>query len=187
MTNITSKKLSAAALACTLIVTPNVNAEQIGLWDFENTGDLAAATIGSDLTATGTGFTAVAGSGGADAGAVKIEVGSHYAMDHGIALTGGESYVNTYTLLIDFKLDTATTNTWTTIFQTNQANSGDADYFYRNDGTSELGVQSEDYVGPAGTVALDQWHRLVVSVDQGVANETYLDGVHIGSHNVNAN
>ncbi len=183
MTNITMKNfITAAALTCSITTTSITNAAIVGLWEFENSSSLTAATTGTDLAETGVGFTAVAGSGGSDTGAVQVALGSYYSMDHGIAVSAGDTYLNQYTILIDFKLDTATTNTWTTFFQTNTTNTGDADYFFNKGAAQELGVFSENYVGNTGTVSLDQWHRLVVSVDQGGDSSTYLDGTFIGTH-----
>ncbi len=179
-------KLSIALLTATAVLSAtNTHAAafltNVGLWEFENAANLTTATTGTNLTESGTGFTAVAGSGGSDTGAAQVALGSYYTMSHGIAPNGGGSLLNEYSMLIDFKLDTATTNEWTTFFQSDTTNSVDGDYFY-SQSRGALGVTSQEYVGGPDAVALDQWHRLVISVNNNGDTNSYLDGVFLGTH-----
>ena len=62
------------------------------------------------------------------------------------------------------------------------SNATDGEYFYRKGGTTVLGVQDEGYVGDTNAVSLDQWHRLLISVDNSGETNTYLDGALVGTH-----
>ena len=128
----------------------------VGLWEFENAGNLTAATIGSDLALVGVD---AAGSGSGtifDTGAALLDVGSYYTVTHGIAANGGGSYVNEYTLLWDIMYPQATAASWKTFYQTSVGNANDGELFIR-----PSGPQGASAVGDAGsttnTTSPDTW------------------------------
>jgi hypothetical protein len=159
----------------------------VGLWEFDNAGNLALATIGTNLTPNGSGFTAIGGIVGGD-GAVAVDVGSYYAMTHGIAPNGGGTKVNKWTLLVDFRIPAL--GVWHAFFQTDAApNLSDAEYFINTSGA--IGVGALDYSndpGNSGFLTLtDTWYRLVFVLDVPATGPTqatyhaYIDGSQIAS------
>lgn len=153
--------------------------DPVGLWEFDNSGNLGAATIGSDLTPNGSGFTAGSGVSGGD-GAVTVALGDDYTMTHGIAPVGGELGVNRYTLLFDFRVPA--TGIWHSFFQVGGALT-DAEYFINPSGA--VGVGDLTY-SPNGTVVPNTWYRLVFSMDidqSGNAGSytSYFNGTEINS------
>lgn len=157
-------------LIALFIVSSSVSSAQIGWWKFDNPNNLTAveAGHGSDLVLTGT-VTAVAGPTGAN-GAVSVPVGSYFKFNHGLPPTGGGLKVNTYSLLFDFKISSAI---WHNFIQTDSLPGGsDGDFFIKpagNMGTSGAGYSTF-------TTALDTWYRLVITVENGVQNKSYIDG-----------
>ncbi len=153
----------------------SAQAELVGLWEFENSGDLTAATTGIDLALTGSDL-AVAGSGGADAGATQLGVGSFYTMTHGIAPNGGGSFVNQWSLVMDIQIPQASFGSWLTFYQTNTSNSNDGDGFIRpSSPTGAVGVGATGY--STNTLDAETWYRVVFSVDNAGFHHTYVDGV----------
>ena len=156
--------------ADTATVNVTVNAtggpQPVGLWNFENSGNLTAATTGSALASTGS-DTAVTGSGGSDTGAASLDNGDHYTVTNSIGGNGGGSKTNKYTLLMDVK---AAAGGYNSLLELN--GSGDADFFINSAG--KVGI-SGDYFG---TLADGTFHRLLVVVDLGSATPitTYIDG-----------
>ncbi len=144
----------------------------VGQWNFDNSANLTAAQIGSALVLTGT-HEAVAGPTASD-GAVRIGVGNHYTVNHGVAANGGGQFVNEYTLSYDFKVPTI--SSWACLFQTNSTNSNDGELFVRKD-AGTLGVSGTGYSSKA--ILPNTWYRLTVSVDNGSFYRLYLDGVKI--------
>jgi hypothetical protein len=141
----------------------------VGLWEFDDSRDLTAATIGNDLSLVGS-HSPVAGVTPLD-GAVRIGAGSHYRSDHGIAPNGGGSFVNQFTLAVDFKI--LELGVWHCFYQTNVSNSNDGDGFVRPDGA--IGVGATGYGETLLTV--DTWYRLVITVDNATGTlDYYLDG-----------
>ncbi len=151
----------------------------VGLWEFENSGNLAEATVGSDLTLNGS-ITSTTGSGATgDSGAANVPVGAYLTVANPIGANGGGSETNEYTLVIDFKFPTLAN--WISFMDTESG--GDGDYFYSN--SRGLGVASEGYVDdddPPSSVLADTWHRLVLTVDLTGTTSTYVDGVFQGNH-----
>lgn len=149
----------------------------VGLWEFENSGDLGAATLGTNLGLTGA-ITSISGPNSADMGAVAIDVGEFLTVTNPIGGNGGGTRSNEYTLLLDFKIPT--TAPWIALLDT--SGGGDGDYFYST--SRGLGVASEGYVdsSPPSTIQANTWHRMVISVDQGGARSTYVGGVLVGNH-----
>ncbi len=153
----------AAALA--LFVAP-VQAEVVGLWEFENGADLTAATVGSNLTATGA-PSAVAGTGTAtDAGAALLDLGDFYTAVNPIGATGGGVNTNAYTILMDIS---AADNGFNALIETSGGDDGDI--FLDGAGVGIGG----DY---DGVLADGTFHRLVAVFDQAAADNwsLYIDG-----------
>jgi len=166
---------SATLLMLTALGIHSAQGALVGLWEFENPGNLTSATIGSDLALTGT-DAAVAGSGTpSDMGASQLGVGDYYTATHGIAPNGGGSYVNEYTILWDVMYPTATAGSWKTLWQTSTANANDGDLFIRPSGPQgALGTFDTGYT--TNTTSPDTWYRVVVSVDNGSFFRIYVDG-----------
>src|SRR5690606_5390007 len=104
-------------------------------------------------------------------GAVKIGIGSHYRLTHGIASNGGGSFVNEFTLMFDFRVEQL--NKWYTFFQTAAENNNDGDCFI--DKVGNIGVGLTGYTSYAVIPA--EWYRLVISVKNGTHYRYYLDGL----------
>lgn len=150
------------------------NAGLTGLWEFEDSGDLTKATIGADLTLTGT-DAAVAGSGGVDTGASQLDKGDYYTVIHNIASNGGGdgNYVNEYTILWDVMYPTASVGSYMTFWQSNTTNANDGELFIRNsDGA--IGVSDMGY--STNTTSPDTWYRVVLSMDNGSFSKVYVNG-----------
>jgi len=140
----------------------------VGLWKFDDPANLMKATAGADLVATGS---PVDTDGpGAQNDAALVPLGSYMTMSHGIPANGGGSYVNEWSLLIDFKIPSL--GSWYTLFQTNTGNSNDGDCFIKP--TGELGVGSTGY--STVLIEAEKWYRLVISVKNGQHFNYYLDG-----------
>ncbi len=141
-----------------------------GWWKFDDAANLLKAEpgFGSDLELVGS-HQASAGPVAGN-GAVRIGRGSYYKMTHGISANGGGSYVNEYSLQIDFKISTQ--GLWHCFFQTNPANSNDGDCFINPGGN--IGVAATGYADYV--VKPNEWYRLVISVKNGAHYRYYLDG-----------
>jgi len=164
------------ALAAAAGIGAQASAGLVGLWEFEDGGDLTAATIGTDLALTGT-DAAVAGSGGVDTGATQVGLGSYYGMTHGIAPNGGGSFVNEWTLVMDVSYPTSSDESWMSFYNTSTANSNDGDAFFRGGGgvVGSIGLSATGYT--PDTTEPDTWYRVVFSVDNGSHYRIYVNGV----------
>ena len=137
-------------------------------WTFNNPDDLTEAMIGSKLNLIGT---HLAVDGPTDStGAIKIGVGSYYICNHGISPNGGGSLVNNYTIVLDVKIPVY--GFWYTFYQTETANSADGDWFVNPSGN--IGVGETGYTGK--TLRQAEWHRVAISVKNGVRHDYYIDG-----------
>jgi len=145
-----------------------------GSWKFDNPDSLTKPTYGNELELVGT-HTAVEGPDLND-GAVRIGVGSHYIAHHDLVPRTGEDRVNLYTLLIDFKV--ANLGAWYSFFQTDPANTTDAELFINPAGN--IGVNDFGYTDTS--IVAGDWYRLVITADLGTAVKFYLDGdsIHFG-------
>lgn len=163
-----------------LAIASLAQAGLVGLWEFNNPGNLTAATIGSDLGLTGS-HTAVTGVNGGD-GAAQIGVGSYYTVTNGIGGNGGGSYTNEWTLVYDLKCPL--TSGYSSLLQTNTTNSNDGDLFTRNDGRIGLGAPG---YSATGAVTANTWFRLAVRVDAGNLFQLWIDGVKVLEGNMGDN
>jgi len=143
---------------------------QVGWWKFDDPANLTAAVpgYGSSLVLTGT-QTAIAGPSATN-GAVTVPKGSYLTMTHGISPNGGGTKVNRYSLLVDFRI---AASAWHNFFQVDEApNTSDGDFFIKP--TGEMGTSGAGY--STFRTQLNVWYRLVITVENGVANKTYIDG-----------
>lgn len=159
-----------------LAVATVAQADLAGLWEFNNSADLTAATNGPDLALTGS-HAAVAGVGATD-GAAQLGVGSHYTVTHGIAGNGGGAFVNEWTLVYDIKCPL--TKKYSALLQTTIANDDDGDLFVKKStdySKASVGVGDTGYALDA--ISANTWYRLVVRVDNANFYELWLNGVRI--------
>lgn len=177
---VASKKLFQLVLLIAVYVSTfeNADAQRVGWWNFNNPNQLTEAVqgYGQDLVLTGS-HTAVNGPAAGDF-AGRIGVGSYYTLNHSIAPNGGGNLINEYSLQFDFRV--ASLNIWHSFFQTTTANNNDADFFINPSG--QLGVAAVGYT--TETININEWYRLVLSVDNGSSFRVYLDGDFIMQGNV---
>lgn len=155
-----------------LVVNLSGNAqlpERKGWWKFDNPSDLAKAEIGTPLQIVGNIISADGPS--AENLAAQIFQGNYLIMTHGIAANGGGNMVNEYTLQIDFSIPK--TGVWHSFFQTDEANSNDADLFTNT--ANSIGTASTGYA--AKGISADTWYRMIVSVKNGEFFRIYIDGI----------
>jgi hypothetical protein len=176
---------SACALVMGVTLAGQADAQLVALWEFEDGGNLTAATLGSDLALSGS-QVAVAGSGGPDAGGASLDNGDFYTLTNPIGANGGGARTNDYTILMDIKVPAGVTG-FIAIAEFDTPAAGDGDYFLDTDGATQdrIGVSSEGYVPIPGLLGTD-YRRLVMSFENGVKRTSYLDGVALGDHNVGA-
>ncbi len=174
-------KSNVLILLLTIVIsqlTNTVTAQRSGWWNFNNPDNPTAAVegFGQDLLLVGT--HQIAAGPQANDFAAKIGVGSYYKLTHGISPNGGGSFVNEYSLQIDFKV--SATNVWHSFFQTSLQNNNDGDFFINTSG--QIGVAAVGY--SAESINAGEWYRLVLSVDNGTSFNVYLDGILLTQGNV---
>lgn len=140
----------------------------VGKWSFDNPDNVLEGYFGKDLELVGS-HEVIDGPTSINK-AVRIGPGSYYKMDHGIAANGGGSFVNEFTLQMDFRI--AEIGIWHALFQTNTTNGNDGDCFINADG--QIGVGSTGY--STYKVLPAEWYRLMISVKNGEFFRYYLDG-----------
>ncbi len=161
-----------------------------GLWDFEK-GSLEA-TVGNDLVFLGNAESSTQFGTTTSFGISDISGASAYVMkfpaypnSDGIQMfpdipaNGGGSYVNQYSLVMDLLYPSSSDATWRSIYQTNDTNANDGDFFLNpSNGVGINGVYD-------GNFSPDTWYRLVISVDLTTATMTkFIDGVLVGSQSL---
>lgn len=165
------KNLLKGFLLFSLItILQNATAQRVGWWNFNNTADLTEAVPGYGLPLQLVGTHQLVDGPAAGDYAVKIGVGSYYKMNHEITPNGGGSFVNEYTLQIDFQV--ASIGQWHCFFQTSPANDNDGDCFINPNGT--IGVAATTY--SPSTIDGGEWYRMVITVKNGSYYTYYLDG-----------
>lgn len=161
--------------ADTAVLQIQVNpAKLAGRWDFNLPGNLTKATVGADLQLVGS-AQAISGNGAND-GAVRIGVGSHFRCTHGIGANGGGSYTNEYTLVFEISSPAESASKWIAFFQTNPSNSNDAECFVRSTQRT-VGISTTGY--STWTLPQQTWTRIAVSVDNGGFYRIYANGARI--------
>ncbi|MFN8209090.1 MAG: LamG-like jellyroll fold domain-containing protein [Bacteroidales bacterium] len=143
--------------------------ERAGWWKFDDNLDVLKATVGDDLTASGS----VLSVDGPVTGnkAVQVDVGTYLMMTHNIAGNGGGAMVNEYSLMIDFSVPEA--NIWHSFFQTDLTNESDGDLFTSN-ASNAIGTSATGYSSKG--VAVDTWYRMVIVVRNGEMFRIYVNG-----------
>lgn len=181
--------LCIAGLAFASLSSNGQAATLAGYWAFDNSANLGQATVGNNLTITGTAPTYSASAAddfGTSLNGVVATVGgtaNRFSLAHGIAANGGGSFVNEYTIVVDMFSPAASRSSWRSIYQTNSTNSNDGEYFIRGDnnkmGTSDLGYTTS-------LVAEDRWVRMTIAVDNGSFFKTYVNGTLFHTHSTSS-
>jgi len=164
------KKLlfSVSIVLLTSMIVNSAVPERKGWWKFDNPADMLHATLGLDLVLTGT-QTSVAGPVEGNL-ATQIGVGSYLSMSHSIPPNLGGSYLNEFSLQIDFSVPDL--DVWHSFIQTNPGNSNDADLFTNSD--NQIGVGDLGY--SEKTISANTWYRMVLSVKNGEFFKIYING-----------
>jgi hypothetical protein len=173
--------LAAAGVASAGYVSTN---GLTGLWRFQTNADKLTATIGNNLTTSDvdnsgwmTGPWTVIGTESnpllySDGGIVQERAWDYLTVYHGIAANGGGSYVNEYTIAMDY-VQTSGAGNWNSLYQTAwNGNANDGDLW--TDGAGHIGVGEIGY--STLTYNTSTWHRIVLSVDNGSFFRVYVDG-----------
>jgi len=163
------KKLILTSLLVTIISVFSFGQNKVGCWKFDDATNFLKADIGKTLSLVGTGIHKADGLDAAN-GAVTVDVGTYFIVDHGIAPKAGKVYVNDYTLVVDFKIPSV--GSWYCFFQTSPSNNSDGDCFINK--TGNIGTAATGYSTSA--VSADKWYRLIVSVKLGTSYRYYIDG-----------
>jgi uncharacterized protein YjdB len=171
------KKATVAVTVSNLSGFPTVISDAAGFWLFN--ASLGQATIGQDLTPYKMAGNKTVGSPSTDGFAllddagkkiVRVSKQSYFNCVHGISPKSGETAVNEYSLMFDIKIPALR---WYTFYQTNLANSDDGDLFINASGKIGCG-SGIDY--SANVLAINVWHRVVISAKMGVQLKVYLNG-----------
>lgn len=164
--------LGAAACAC--------GAQAIGItgqWEFN--GNLSAS-IGTNLTSTGTVTFESATIAGQSAQVAHFANGAYFTVPTGAGANGGGSFTNQYSIIMDMKFNSLPA--FACLYQTNENNSNDGDWFVRNDGG--MGI-SGDYTDAGNNLRFTagDWHRVALTIDTTTAAgsdatvyKSYVDG-----------
>jgi len=142
--------------------------EKKGHWKFDDASNLEKATSISNLTFEGT----LASVDGPVTGnlAVEVKMGEYITVTHGIDANGGGDSVNVYSLMFDISMPES--SLWHAIFQTNIENATDASMFLNT--SNLIGAWRYGYSELAMEAAT--WYRVIVSVENGVSYNVYVDG-----------
>jgi len=143
-----------------------------GSWNFDNTYD---AQVGTAAQLVGAGNFMTDTIGGQSAQVLFFERDSYLRIEHGIAPNGGGSRVNQYSIIMDIKFPSNRTsfNGFTSLFQTNPANTDDGDCFIN--AANGIGI-SADYGDPTNVrFTANEWQRIALVVDttSPLGNATY--------------
>lgn len=179
--------LVLALASASFAATANVPAGVTGLWRFEDATNYGKATIGTDMVRNGVYGGRMVGPW-TRIGTVQYPdlFSENYCFQetswesftcyHGISsANGGGSYINEYTVAMDY---CQTQSGWNSLFQTAwNPNANDGDLFINgtNINSATIGVGAAGY----STMTFDasKWHRIVLSVDNGNFFRVYVDGV----------
>src|SRR5688572_24117980 len=100
-----------------------------------------------------------------------------YGLDYtGVTANGGGAYVNDFTIGFDALIPLLN---WTALFNTNQNQDNDADFYVAPDGA--VGIGALGY-SPVGVIQPNTWHRIVFTHDRtNNRSAFYVDGVEVFS------
>lgn len=149
---------------CAMLGGPLHAATLTGYFAFDNSANLGQATVGNNLTIVGTAPTYSAtltdDFSTSLSGVITTTSGTanRLVATHGIA--PNPTYAINYTFVMDIFSPAASRNQWRSIFQTNQSNINDADYFISNN--NNLGVSGIGY--STGTINEGKWTRVAITV-----------------------
>ncbi len=142
-----------------------------GLWEFDDPNDLLQASVGTALALEGS--QAAAGGLSAGDGAAVIGQGSYYRCAHGFAANGGGNRVNSYTVVMDLKVDSF--SNYHALVQPDTSNAVDGVLFINPSG--QVGAPGSGYAATA--LAQSQWVRVAMVVNlegPGGAVDLYVNG-----------
>ncbi len=110
---------------------------------------------------------------GTNAQVARFSKGTCFRMTHSLGANGGGQYLNAYSLIMDVMFPDPLPD-FTSLWQTNETNGNDGDWFIRGDGG--LGI-SGNY---GGLFTNGVWHRVVLVLDSpGQIYISYLDGTQV--------
>lgn len=191
------KRSVALFVTCGLLgLAPKAGAAITGQWDFNNTANRLAATIGQPLdyldgvggyTQTNTQFGTTTSFSVSDIGGAAAQVMSFpkmssgangYIMRHGIPANGGGALANQWTLIVDLLFPTNSSGDWRALIQSDEANPLDNDAEFYLDPGNGLGINNAYH----GTVPPNTWVRLAVAVDLTATPNCakYINGIKVG-------
>jgi hypothetical protein len=181
-----SISLLVVLAVASVVSAANVPEGVTGLWRFQDGSNYGKATFGNDITFSGAYGSLMSGpwtSIGtpaltqlyADGSAFQESSWNYMSVNPGFTANGGGSYVNEYTIAIDY---CQTQTGWNSLFQTAWGgNDSDGDLWI-NGATitaSTIGVGAAGY--STQTFDASKWHRIVWSIDNGNFFRAYVDGV----------
>lgn len=170
-----------AAIAATLAVTPQTSSAALSVWNFNGNFTAQAGPGGMTLFNNDATF----GSFGSDTingqstGVFNFNAGTAtqgLRVEHQSGPNGGGAYLNQFTVMYDIKF---TGDNWQGLFQTNETNANDGDFFRRPVASGDgLGISGQYF----GQIVTGTWYRIAAVVDQ-VNNtlKTYVNGVNTGT------
>jgi hypothetical protein len=162
----------------------NVPSGLTGLWRFQNSANFGAATLGNDITFntpygalmsvpwTEIGIESWHTKFG-DGSALQEQSWNYMIVNPDFTANGGGSYVNEYTIAIDYRGDAGLNS----IFQTSRDGHGSDGDLWINGTIFTNATIGVDAVGfSTNTFDASKWHRIVWSVDNGNFFRVYVDG-----------
>jgi hypothetical protein len=154
-------------------VMMNVDAQLVGHWTFDDSGNLLKAAVGNDLLLNGS-HKAVQGPKEGD-GAVRIGVGSYYLLKHGMKAKGNEKNINEYSFILDIKIPKD--SLIYTLFQTDIKDTSDAECFINEQGNigSYVGDERGTFYSTTNIKA-NEWYRIGIAVHNDERFDYYIDG-----------
>ena len=165
------KNINYYILSLLLISSLSLKAQLVGHWNFDDKDNLLNAEVGKNLILIGEHEFAEGADNGD--GAIRIGVGSHYFVNHGISTKGDQKKVNEYSIVLDIKIPVL--NRKYALFQTDIKNTTDAECFINRKG--EFGAD-ETWYSPTALKA-NEWYRIGVSIRNREIFIYYLDGFNI--------
>jgi hypothetical protein len=170
----------------------NIPSGLTGLWRFQDTsnpgaGSLGAATVGSDIMFSnavygtwflGSSMIDIGGEGWltrySDNYVFQESSWNYMAVNPNFTANGGGSYVNKYTVAIDY---VQTQTGWNSLFQTSWGgNDSDGDLWIEGITAAASTIYTTELGYSALTFDSSKWHRIVWSVDNGNFFRVYVDG-----------
>jgi hypothetical protein len=180
--------LIAVVLLCSVAgATVNVPSGVTGLWTFYNNPTYQTALFGQDLggNAMGTSLTgpwtkigtAADPNAWADGKVVQNQsYNSYLQVYHNIGANGGGTYTNEYTLALDYRQTQAGDNSLFNTYSASPTATNAAELKYKEVAASTYTI-GNDVVGySTATFGAGDWHRIVLSVDNGNFFRVYVDG-----------